>query len=209
VREGWLRALLPQSPSPFEEPPAPSAHLPELIIGGTLFLLGIRSLVKWMRTSFEAESVRDHALFLLHAAARVGLWFAFAGFFLGFALVEEVGSFVKWYLFLPLGLAGLQLMTGVLLSRSPGNRPSMRSDNQPPGALEPEKHGETAEPGHPQPEAAEVESARLLENQARSDLRQAGFSDADIRRLADEYVALDRGEDLHAFIAWAKDRARR
>jgi hypothetical protein len=209
VRDAWLRTALLQSPSPFEQPPAPSAHVPELVIGGILFLLGIRSLVKWMRTTFEADSVRDHALFLLHAAARVGLWFAFAGFFLGFALVDEVGSFVRWYLFVPLGLAGVQLMTGVFLSRSPGNPSPMSTEKQPPGRLEPEKHGETAEPGHPQPEAAEVESARLLENQARDELRQVGFSDADIRRLADEYVALDRGEDLDAFIAWAKDRARR
>jgi hypothetical protein len=103
-------------------------HVPELVIGGILFLLGVRSLVKWMRTTFEAESVRDHALLLLHAAARVGLWFAFAGFFLGFALVDEVDSFVRWYVFVPLGLAGVQVMTGVFLSRSPGNpsRPAPR-----------------------------------------------------------------------------------
>jgi hypothetical protein len=206
---GWLRAILLQSPSPFEQPPAPSAHVPELVIGGILFLLGIRSLVKWMRTTFEAESVGVHALLLLHVAARVGLWFAFAGFFLGFALVDEVGSFVRWYLFVPLGLAGIQLMTGVFLSRSPGNPSPMSTQKQPPGPLEPEKHGETAESGHPQTEAAEIASASLLDNQARAELRHAGFSDADIRRLADEYVALDRGEDLDAFIAWAKDRAGR
>jgi hypothetical protein len=53
-----------------------------------------------------------------------------------------------------------------------------------------------------------VESARLLENQARNELRRAGLTDRDIRRLADEYVALDRGEDLEGFIAWAMERAR-
>ena len=73
-----------------------------------------------------------------------------------------------------------------------------------PGPLEEEKRGATSEPGQPQPEAAEVESARLLENQARDRLRAAGLSDEQIRRLADDYVALDRGEDLDAFIRWAQ-----
>ncbi|HEX8099954.1 MAG TPA: hypothetical protein VF660_07110 [Actinomycetota bacterium] len=73
-----------------------------------------------------------------------------------------------------------------------------------PGPLEEEKRGETSEPGQPQPEAAEVESARLLENQARERLQAAGLSDEQIRKLADDYVALDRGEDLDDFIRWAQ-----
>ena len=73
-----------------------------------------------------------------------------------------------------------------------------------PGPLEDEKRGETSEPGQPQPQAAEVESARLLENQARDRLRAAGLSDEQIRKLADDYVALDRGEDLDQFIRWAQ-----
>jgi hypothetical protein len=77
------------------------------------------------------------------------------------------------------------------------------------GPLEPEKRGETADPGHPQPEAAEVESARVLANEAREALRQAGLHDREIRRLADEYIALDRGENLGEFVAWAKARAPR
>jgi hypothetical protein len=69
-----------------------------------------------------------------------------------------------------------------------------------------EKRGATSEPGKPQPEASEVESARLLENKARDALRAEGFSDERIRELADGYVALDLGEDLHTFIAWARER---
>lgn len=217
-------AVASPTPSPFGQPPPPSVHLPELVIGGVFVLLGIRSLVKWMKTRFDAQSVRDQVLFSLHSAARVGLWFAFAGFFFGFALVDEPGRFIRWYTFVPIGLAGIQLMTAVLLARSPASprrgdeggvrsgapgNPSPMSRKQPPGPLEPEKHGDTAEPGHPQPEAAEVESARLLENQARDELRRAGLADGEIRRLADEYVALDRGEDLDGFIAWAKERTRR
>jgi len=223
MRLSWADAASP-SPSQFGQPPSPSTPLPELVIGGILLILGIRSLVRWMRIEFEATSVRDQVLFATHSAARVGLWFAFAGFFFGYAVVDQVGPFIRWYLFVPLGLAGIQLMTGVFLARTPGgstriedgrvrsggqgNPSSMSSTKQPPGSLEPEKRGETAEPGHPQPEAAEVESARLLENQARSELRRIGLTDRDIRRLADEYIALDTGEDLDMFIAWAKERLR-
>ncbi|MGH2555773.1 MAG: hypothetical protein ACRDHO_08680, partial [Actinomycetota bacterium] len=67
---------------------------------------------------FEAESFSDQALYLLHTAARVGLWFAFAGFFFGLALVDETARFIRWYLFVPIGLAGVQLMTAVFLGRS-------------------------------------------------------------------------------------------
>ena len=56
---------------------------------------------------------------------------------------------------------------------------------------------------HPQPEAAEVESARLLANQARETLEGRGLQEDEIRRLADEFIALDRGEDLDVFIEWA------
>jgi hypothetical protein len=85
----------------------------------------------------------------------------------------------------------------------------MGTDGHPPGPLEPEKQGESAEPGVPQPEAAEVESARLLANQARETLREEGLSDTEIRRLADQFVAEDRGNDLSAFLEWAHRRARR
>jgi hypothetical protein len=76
----------------------------------------------------------------------------------------------------------------------------------PRGALEPEKHGPTSEPGHPQPTAPEVESARLLANQASERLRGEGFSEDRIRQLADEFVARDLGESVTQFIAWARDR---
>lgn len=72
-----------------------------------------------------------------------------------------------------------------------------------PGPLADEKVGATADPGHAQPDTPEVESARLLENDARDALRVRGFTDEEIRRLADEYVALDLGEDTDEFILWA------
>jgi hypothetical protein len=76
-----------------------------------------------------------------------------------------------------------------------------------PGPRAGEKAGETSEPGHAQPQAAEVESARLLANQAR-DRVDPEWSDDDLRRLADEYVALDLGEDLDAFVEWVRRQPR-
>jgi hypothetical protein len=52
------------------------------------------------------------------------------------------------------------------------------------------------------PQAAEVESARLLANDARQALLAAGLSDAAIDRLADDFVAEDRGEATDRFIDW-------
>ena len=75
-----------------------------------------------------------------------------------------------------------------------------------PGPLEAEKR-EDAE-GEVQPEAAEVESARLLVNKAAPTLRSDGLSDEEIRRLADEFIARDRGEAVDAFVDWARDRER-
>jgi hypothetical protein len=87
----------------------------------------------------------------------------------------------------------------------------MEEPRQGPGPLEPEKRGETSEPGSPQPEAAKVERARQLAGQARERLESEGFAYEDIRRLAYEYVALDLGQDLEGFVRWARqqDRAER
>jgi hypothetical protein len=77
-----------------------------------------------------------------------------------------------------------------------------------PGPHVGEKIGPPDRSGRPQPEEAEVESARLLANDARDALRVRGLDDEEIRRLADEYVALDLGEDTDAFILWAMDHRR-
>jgi hypothetical protein len=77
------------------------------------------------------------------------------------------------------------------------------TDEMRPGPFAGEKVGPADEAGRVQPEEAEVESARLLANDARDALRVRGFDDEEIRRLADEYVALDLGEDTDAFILWA------
>jgi hypothetical protein len=74
-----------------------------------------------------------------------------------------------------------------------------------------EKAGDTSDRGHAQPEAMEVESARQLEAAASDRFRERGesFDGDDLRRAADEYIALDRGTDTDAFIAWMSDRRSR
>lgn len=86
-----------------------------------------------------------------------------------------------------------------------GKKPAMDENDLAPGPLEADKRAEDAD-GDVQPQAAEVESARLLANDARHALPE--LSDDDTRRLADEFIARDRGEDVDAFVAWAKERAR-
>jgi hypothetical protein len=51
-----------------------------------------------------------------------------------------------------------------------------------------------------------VESARLLADDARPALREAGLSDERIRQMADQYIAEDRGADTSAFVDWARGR---
>ena len=207
------------------------ANIFELTLAGLLFAAGIRSLIVWLRTEFDAESPSERVLFALHAAARAGIWLSLAALFLGYAVVNEPQG-IRWLALVPLALAGLQLLTGMALSRPSGRTPgSRRSDlrsngrgvrqgeggnarpvaarGDAPGPLEPEKRGETSEPGHPQPDAAEVESARILANEAREELRASGLTDRQIRQLADEFIALDRGEGLAEFIEWSKDRTGR
>jgi hypothetical protein len=193
------------------------------IVLAVLFgLLGVRSAVRWSSVRFEAETSLDHLLYSIHVAARTCVWFALAGVFVGFAVLDEPERF-RWFIMVPIGLGAVQLLSALALWRSPrrdrhgqthpttgssldGKGSDMEHVSRPTGPLEPEKHGESSDSGRPQPEASEVESARILANQARADLRQAGLSDSQIRRLADEYIALDLGEDLDGFVAWARRR---
>jgi len=75
-----------------------------------------------------------------------------------------------------------------------------------PGPLADEKLDPSSDPAEPEPQPAEVESARLLGNETRERLHDRGLDDEAIRRLADEYIALDIGEDPDAFVEWASER---
>jgi hypothetical protein len=73
-----------------------------------------------------------------------------------------------------------------------------------PGPLASEKISDGGE-GRPEPDAAEVESARLLANSARERLHAKGMEDQDIQRAADAYIALDLGEDTDDFVSWVAE----
>ena len=90
----------------------------ELAVAGILSLAGIRSLVRWLGRDFHATSAAEQVLYVLHATSRVGGWLALAGFFAGYALVSDPTRF-GWYILVPIALAGIQLLTGLLLARSP------------------------------------------------------------------------------------------
>ena len=96
----------------------------EYSLAGLFALAGVRSFVIWIRRGFEAADTLDHVLYALHLMARVGLWFAFAGFFAiygslagsGRPLADELAAY-RWYVLVPMVLAAIQLVTGIFLAR--------------------------------------------------------------------------------------------
>src|SRR5207245_908332 len=78
-------------------PPGLAGSIPEFVIAGLLALLGLRSLRKWMGRQFPATSTSEQVLYALNVTARVGMWFALAGFFVAYALVDDPQG-LGWYL---------------------------------------------------------------------------------------------------------------
>lgn len=85
-------------------------------------LLGIRSLIHWLRRPFATENRREQLLFASFVMCRVGLWLAVAGLFALYAAIDAEGrAFVdeaaqlRWYVVVLAVLAGGQFVTGFLL----------------------------------------------------------------------------------------------
>jgi uncharacterized membrane protein len=93
----------------------------ELAIGAVLAVLGLRSLWRWSRTPLDSASPSDHLLYALYVTGRVGLWFAFAAVFIGYAVIDDVGRF-RWFVLIPICLSAMQLVGGVLLGRPSAER---------------------------------------------------------------------------------------
>ena len=68
------------------------------------------------------------------------------------------------------------------------------------------KAGATDDPGRPQPKDTEVESARLLANDAAPLLETDGIERDELRRLADEFVAAGNDGDTQRFVRWVRER---
>jgi hypothetical protein len=89
-----------------------------------LVLLGIRSLVHWLGRPLLSDSRRDRVLYALFVVSRAGLWFALAGLFLLYGLIDAKGrAFIdlanelRWYFFVLAIPAAGQFVTGFLLGR--------------------------------------------------------------------------------------------
>lgn len=95
----------------------------ELVIAAAFVAMGLRSLWKWARRPLQDGTVVDHLLFALFATGRVGLWFAFAGIFVLYALTSVDGrptsefDRFRWALVVPIVLAAVQVLAGYALGR--------------------------------------------------------------------------------------------
>jgi hypothetical protein len=79
-----------------------------------------------------------------------------------------------------------------------------RDPDPPTRATEVDKQEPVTPDEAPEPTASEVESARLLANQARPVLGAEGFGDERIDELASAFIAKDVGESLEEFLRWAR-----
>jgi hypothetical protein len=109
----------------------------ELVIAGLCGVAGVRSLVLALRRPFEPVDVRDRLLYALYLTARTGWWVTLGFFFLAYALVEEPQD-LRWFLLVPIALAGLQLLSGLGLAHGEDRRPGAAADpelngQEPPG----------------------------------------------------------------------------
>jgi hypothetical protein len=101
----------------------------EWIAVAILTLLGIRSLVHWLRTPLVSDDRRELLLFAAFVTCRVGLWLAVAGLFAlyatidaeGRAFLDEAGD-LRWYVVVLGVLAGGQFLAGFLLGGPFGDR---------------------------------------------------------------------------------------
>lgn len=108
-------------------------NVAELVLAAVFGLLGIRSIVHWLRRPLELEARRDHLLYALFVASRAGVWFALMGLFLLFASVDTEGraftddaARFNWYYLVLAVPATLQFVSGFLLGRDRRSPPAGR-----------------------------------------------------------------------------------
>lgn len=90
----------------------------EWVLAGLAFVLGVRAVLTPVRFADEGPpSGRDRFLIALYEAARAGFWFALAGLFAGFAILEHDTGFTVLAV-VPVILAGVRMFAAVQLSRT-------------------------------------------------------------------------------------------
>ncbi len=103
----------------------------ELVAAAVLGLMGLRSLVHWIRRPFDSTDPRDHVLFALFVLGRVGAWWSMAGLFLLSATLRDPngsGAYIQgraftdlfrdrfwWYPLVVIGFLVLQFVAGYVL----------------------------------------------------------------------------------------------
>jgi len=103
----------------------------ELAVAGVFALLGIRSIVHWLRQPMELDDRRELVLFALFVVSRAGLWFGLMGLFLLFASVRTQGrAFIEdavgfnWYAVILFVLIALHFVVAYFLRQRPPSPPS-------------------------------------------------------------------------------------
>jgi hypothetical protein len=92
-----------------------------------------------------------------------------------------------------------------MTNQRPDRSDDLPVDPDPPArATDIDKQEPASPDSSPEPVASEVESARLLANQARPTLGAEGFSDERIDELASAFIAKDMGETVEEFVRWAR-----
>jgi hypothetical protein len=105
----------------------------EIVVAVALGLLGVRSLVHWIRRPFDSTDPRDHLLYAGFVMGRVGFWWSLAGLFAISATLRDpngTGAYLRgqaftdlfhdrywWYPLVVIGCLVLQLVTGFFLGR--------------------------------------------------------------------------------------------
>jgi hypothetical protein len=96
--------------------------VPELVIAGVCGVIGVRALIVSLRRPFEPEGLRDRLLYALYVTCRAGWWLTLGFFFLGYGLVDQPQD-LRWFLLVPIALAGIQLLASLGLAHG-GDRDS-------------------------------------------------------------------------------------
>jgi hypothetical protein len=104
---------------------------PELAAAALFAVLGIRSIVHWLRQPMELDGRRDLVLFALFVVSRAGLWFGLMGLFLLFASVGTQGraftddaAEFDWYAVILFVLVALHFVVTYFLRQRPPSPPS-------------------------------------------------------------------------------------
>jgi hypothetical protein len=93
------------------------ATILELVAAGFLILVGLWVAYWSLKEPMEVRSGKERFLFALHEAARAGFWLALGAWFLGLAFIEEPQTW-RWFILVPIGMAGLRLAARTFLGMS-------------------------------------------------------------------------------------------